>query len=57
MTVPAPGAPFSEKMACYRTQHVGRGVRITHMIGSPVRRSQRKAAHKGAHKGAAKVLP
>jgi hypothetical protein len=36
MTAPAPDAPFSEKMAYYRTQHVSRGVRITHMIGSPV---------------------
>jgi hypothetical protein len=39
MTVPAPPppqAPFSEKMAYYRTQHRSRGVRITHMIGSPV---------------------
>ena len=39
MTVPVPPppqAPFSEKMAYYRTQHLSRGVRITHMIGSPV---------------------
>lgn len=27
---------FSEKMAYYRTQHISRGVRITHMIGSPI---------------------
>jgi len=36
MTVPAPGAPFAEKLAYYRTQHTSRGVRITHMIGTPV---------------------
>ena len=64
MTAPAPDAPFSEKMAYYRTQHVSRGVRITHMIGTPViatgmppRRSQRKAERKGAApEVAAKVL-
>nr|WP_207949641.1 Mpo1-like protein [Mycobacterium eburneum] len=36
MPVPAPDAAFSEKMAYYRTQHRSRGVRITHMIGTPV---------------------
>jgi hypothetical protein len=36
MTVPAPDAPFSEKMAYYRTQHTSRGVKFTHMIGVPV---------------------
>ena len=36
MTNPAPDAPFPERMAYYRTQHRGRGVRITHMIGTPV---------------------
>jgi hypothetical protein len=36
MTVPAPDAPFSEKMAYHRTQHRSRGVRIAHMIGTPV---------------------
>jgi len=36
MTAPAPDAPFSEKMAYYRTQHRSRGVRIAHMIGTPV---------------------
>jgi hypothetical protein len=36
MTVPAPAAPFSEKMAYYRSQHRSRGVTITHMIGVPV---------------------
>jgi hypothetical protein len=35
-TPPPPQAPFSEKMAYYRTQHLSRGVRITHMIGTPV---------------------
>ena len=36
MTVPAPDAPFSEKMAYYKTQHTSRGTRFTHMIGTPV---------------------
>jgi uncharacterized membrane protein YGL010W len=36
MTVPAPEAAFAEKLAYYRTQHAGRGVRITHLIGTPV---------------------
>jgi uncharacterized membrane protein YGL010W len=36
MAVPAPAAPFSEKMAYYRTQHTSRGTRFTHMIGIPV---------------------
>jgi Protein of unknown function (DUF962) len=36
MTVPAPQAPFAEKMAYYRTQHTSRGVKVTHMIGTPV---------------------
>jgi uncharacterized membrane protein YGL010W len=35
MTVPSPDAPFSEKMAYYKTQHTSRGVKITHMIGTP----------------------
>jgi hypothetical protein len=38
MTVPAPDAPFSEKMSNYRTQHTSRGTRFTHMIGTPVNR-------------------
>jgi hypothetical protein len=62
MTVPAPDAPFSEKMAYYRTQHRSRGVRITHMQLTGLihlseqhgqllaRRSRRKAARKGAAK-------
>ncbi|MBV8347819.1 MAG: DUF962 domain-containing protein [Mycolicibacterium sp.] len=36
MTVPAPEAPFAEKMAYYRTRHTSRGARVTHMIGTPV---------------------
>jgi uncharacterized membrane protein YGL010W len=36
MTVPTPDAPFSEKMAYYKTQHTSRGTRFTHMIGTPV---------------------
>lgn len=36
MTAPAADAPFSAKMAFYRTQHTSRGVRRTHMIGVPV---------------------
>jgi hypothetical protein len=36
MIVPAPDAPFADKLAYYRTQHTGRGVKITHMIGTPV---------------------
>ena len=36
MTVPATEASFADKMAYYRTQHTSRGVRITHMIGTPM---------------------
>ena len=36
MTVPSPNTPFSEKMAYYKTQHTSRGVKVTHMIGTPV---------------------
>ena len=36
MTAPAPHAPFSDKMAYYRTQHTSRGVRFTHLVGTPV---------------------
>ena len=36
MTAPTPDAPFSDKMAYYRTQHTSRGVRIAHMVGMPV---------------------
>lgn len=36
MNVPAAAAPFSAKMAYYRTQHTSRGVRFTHMVGVPV---------------------
>jgi uncharacterized membrane protein YGL010W len=33
---PPPEAPFSEKLAFYRSQHQSMGVRITHMVGTPV---------------------
>jgi hypothetical protein len=36
MTAPSVDAPFPAKMAFYRTQHTSRGVRITHLIGTPV---------------------
>jgi len=36
MTAPAAAAPFSDKMAYYRTQLTSRGVRLTHMVGTPV---------------------
>ena len=36
MPAPAPDAPFSDKMAYYRTQHTSRGVRFTHLVGTPV---------------------
>jgi len=36
MTIPTPDAPFSEKIAYYKTQHTSRGTRLTHMIGTPV---------------------
>jgi len=36
MTAPATDAPFSDKMAYYRTQHTSRGARLTHMVGTPV---------------------
>jgi hypothetical protein len=36
MTVPPADAPFSAKMAFYRTQHISRGVRLTDLIGVPV---------------------
>jgi hypothetical protein len=36
MIVPPPDAPFAEKMAYYRTQHTSPGVRLTHLIGTPV---------------------
>lgn len=35
MDLPAPSAPFSEKMAYYRTAHASRGVRATHLFGIP----------------------
>ncbi|MGA9490364.1 MAG: DUF962 domain-containing protein [Mycobacterium sp.] len=36
MTAPAAEAPFTAKMAYYRTQHTSRGVCLTHLIGIPV---------------------
>jgi uncharacterized membrane protein YGL010W len=33
--VPPADAPFSEKMAYYRSQHTTRGVRLTHLVGIP----------------------
>ncbi|WP_094287442.1 DUF962 domain-containing protein [Mycobacterium lehmannii] len=36
MTMPANEAPFADKLAYYRTQHTSRGVRLTHVIGTPV---------------------
>jgi uncharacterized membrane protein YGL010W len=33
--VPSPDAPFSEKMAYYRSQHTTKGVRVTHLVGIP----------------------
>ncbi len=36
MTAPAADAPFSAKTASYRTRHTSRGVRLAHMIGTPV---------------------
>lgn len=36
MTAPAADATFSTKMAYYRTQHTSHGVRLTHLIGTPV---------------------
>jgi hypothetical protein len=35
MDVPAPSAPFAEKMAYYRAQHSSDGVKATHLIGIP----------------------
>jgi hypothetical protein len=52
MTAPATDAPFSDKMAYYRTQHTSRGARLTHMVEQHgellARRSQRKAARRAA---------
>jgi hypothetical protein len=33
---PLPEAPFAEKMAFYRGQHASKGVRVTHLIGTPI---------------------
>ena len=35
MDVPAPSAPFAEKMAYYRAQHSSDGVKATHLTGIP----------------------
>ena len=35
MDLPEPTAPFSEKLAYYRSLHTSRGVRATHLIGIP----------------------
>jgi len=32
---PPSGAPFSEKMEYYRSQHTTRGIRATHLVGIP----------------------
>jgi hypothetical protein len=36
MTVPAASAPFADKMTYYRDRHSSLGVRITHLLGTPV---------------------
>lgn len=33
---PPPEAPFAEKLAFYRGQHTSTGVRVTHLIGTPI---------------------
>ena len=33
---PPPEAPFAEKMAFYRGRHTSKGVRVTHLIGTPI---------------------
>jgi hypothetical protein len=33
---PRPEAPFADKMAYYRTQHTSKGVRATHLVGTPI---------------------
>jgi uncharacterized membrane protein YGL010W len=35
MNLPAPTAPFSEKLAYYRSAHATPGVRATHLVGIP----------------------
>jgi hypothetical protein len=35
-TAPPPQAPFADKMAYYRTQHTSKGVRATHLVGTPI---------------------
>lgn len=31
-----PEAPFADKMAYYRTQHASKGVKATHLLGTPI---------------------
>ena len=33
---PPPEAPFADKMAYYRSQHTSKGVRATHLVGTPI---------------------
>ena len=33
---PPPEAPFADKMAFYRTQHISKGVRVSHLVGTPI---------------------
>ncbi|WP_055752688.1 DUF962 domain-containing protein [Frankia sp. AvcI1] len=33
--VPDRSAPFAQKMAYYRSQHTGRAIRLTHLVGIP----------------------
>ncbi|WP_261559303.1 DUF962 domain-containing protein [Frankia tisae] len=33
--VPDRAAPFAEKMAYYRSQHTGRAIRLSHLVGIP----------------------
>jgi hypothetical protein len=33
---PPPDAPFADKMDYYRTQHTSKGVRASHLVGTPI---------------------
>jgi hypothetical protein len=33
---PPPEAAFAEKLAYYRTQHTSKGVKATHLVGTPI---------------------
>jgi hypothetical protein len=35
MQAPPPEAPFAEKLAFYRSQHTSKGVKLTHLVGTP----------------------